>query len=691
MTSRRLVGPLLAAVLIACTTRPIDVPATDGQRDRAPSASTTSSPESKPPPPGPALAHPCGGGDASFVRHAFEAVLGRRAHSTREALAYEALQQQVEALDPGRGRRAVVDALTRDPGYIARWVEVYADALYVQRSGPLANAACFESSLREEPRSAAAHVLAASPTTSDPKGPFTMRDVLTGALGLDDVTPIYLANLFPMLARSFSGANAAELSLEHARRADFGGRFDAAYLHRDGVCLRCHNSEASVTFRDDPAQNRHFPLPGRLEAALFGSSVGPGDDGTHDGVARMHAVLRYNGVVGGSESPWGISSGCGTFRAEAEIQDDFAGVDARFASIAGRRASVWGLERSLRRGFQRLRAHGLVRGPDGLVPDSDEAFAYLVSANIVERMWEEIIGTRLTIATSFPRNEAARNQLLGLTESFIASGFSHRELLQGIAASAAFDVPAVAASCLPSSYPYPALFDPWVTAETDPGRRNNGPGDAVAPRSSRTLLRATYEALEWTLPPSAAFPVDESSFGRLQAEIGVPLRSTVPGFRGFDFGARLAWEQHVGACERRGETPDWVDRTIDHAALSPPASGQPARVRDVLLLLKDRLLGEPTLSPREADLAAALVEVPLDTAVAALDATQRVALRRFCGVLLTSPQYLLMGLPSAPVSSPPSLTLPDDAPDTRCEEVAARAPPAYAVHCAAGVLSVTRP
>jgi hypothetical protein len=672
---------LLVAAIAACTPRAIDVPAReDAGATGAPGASPTQ-PGSVPTTPPPASTPTCGGDDAAFVRRAFEAVLGRRPHGTEEARVFVALGQAVDrvAARPGAGRAAIVDALTRENGYLPRWTEVYRDALLVQRTGPVANVACFEPKLRPDTASAARFVRDHAATEIDAAGPFTMGDVVDGALRIDDVSPIYLGNLFAMMARTFTGANAAALSLEHARRADFGGRFDAAYLHRDGVCLRCHNGESSVTFRDDPATNRHFPLPGRLEGALFGVSTGVPDDGTHDGVQRMRAVLRYDGVVGGGVHPWGGDKACGSFKAEAEIADDFAGVDGKFGGLTGQRVSVWGLERSLRRGFARLREHGLTRGPNGLVPDSDEAFAYLVAANIVERVWEEIVGSRLTIATSFPRNAAAEAQLLALTETFVASGFSHRALLQKIAASPAFDPPPTNAACLPTPYALPAIYDPWITEEPAE-RRGNGPGDAVAARSSRTLLRATYDALGWTWPKETSFPDYDTPLGQFQAEIGVPLRSTIPGFRGLDFGARLSWEQHVGACKNPDGTPDFVDQLLIEGAATPQA-----KVRDVLIALKDRLLGEPTLGTSESALAAALIEAPLEAPVSSLGAAQKTHVRRFCGVLLASPQMLLQGLAAEPVTTLPVLTLPGDRQDAVCQKLRTHAPAGYRVTCEAGV------
>lgn len=683
---------LAGLVAAACATRPIDVPAREDAPSGASGASgatagkgtppiPTTTETSRPPTPPPDLV--CHGTDEAFVRRAIEAVLGRRAHSTREARVYEALLAQAENAKAGSGRRVVVEALTHDPGYVRRWTDVYRDALLVQRAGPLANPSCYGVPPDADSVAMATFVRDnASTARIETKG-FTMADVIDGALRLDDVSPIYLGNLFPMIARTFTGANAAAASLERARRADFGGRFDAAYLRRDGVCLRCHNSESSVTFRDDPATNRHFALPGRFEQAIFGASTGAPDDETHDGVQRMRAVLRYDGVVNGDATPWGFASACGLFVPEEKMKEDFTGVDGKFAGLTGTRVSVWGLERSLRRGFSRLRAHGLTRGPNGLVPDSDEAFAYLVSVNIVERIWEEIIGTRLTIATSFPRNQASENQLLSLTEAFIASGFSHRALLTRIALSPGFDPPAIDDACLPTPYALPAVYDPWITDEPAE-RRGNGPGDAVSPRSSRTLLRATYDALEWPLPGGSDFTEYEQPFGRFQAEIGVPLRSTIPGFRGLDFGARLSWEQQVGACVNPSKSPDFVDRTLSLAATVPNAT-----VRDVLETIKDRLTGEPTLGAKEGELAAALIEAPLGAPIPSLSEGQRAGVRRFCGVLLSSPQMLLVGLAPLPVTNAPRLTLPSYDGTTTCAALAARPPAGFAVSCAADQPTVT--
>src|SRR5262249_56597639 len=104
---------------------------------------------------------------------------------------------------------------------------------------------------------------------SPPLFSFTMGQLLSSALALDDLSVLSRAHLFAMLSAPIDGANVDFLAMERIRRQDFGAVFDAAYVHRDIVCLNCHNSEFSVTFDPDPAKNRAWPVPGLFEVALF--------------------------------------------------------------------------------------------------------------------------------------------------------------------------------------------------------------------------------------------------------------------------------------------------------------------------------------------------------------------------------------------------------------------------------------
>ena len=97
---------------------------------------------------------------------------------------------------------------------------------------------------------------------------------LGSALELDDLSPVYRAHLFAMMSRPYTAANVGANELERSRRQNFGAVFEAAYIHRDIVCLSCHNSEFSVTYNEDPAKNRAWPVPG--SSAVVSSHAGSG-------------------------------------------------------------------------------------------------------------------------------------------------------------------------------------------------------------------------------------------------------------------------------------------------------------------------------------------------------------------------------------------------------------------------------
>lgn len=648
-------------------------------------------------PASPATWADCQDSEQAWVRKAMVAALGRRPLGQAEVDLYVDLIAAVDALDgigktgpkpaPGaplkRSRRAALEAMQRSTDalgnseYIARWMDTYRDMLRVQRLDQQANPGCYSNAKRPDDPAVALLVRDQGPgSKGDGNGAFTMRDVITGSLALDDVTPIYIGNLLAFLQTTYDGANADEIKLELSRRTDFGAWFDGVYLHRDGVCLKCHNSQFSVTADEDPKKNRFYPVPGRLEAALFDSSAGndekalPGQT-EYDGVTRAHALLRFGGFVDDKKAtfkPWGWDVPCGTVVPKDQVSPDPAGVDAKFGNITGDRATAWDLVVSLQAGFRKLREHGLSRGPKGEIPDPDEAFAYLVAANIVEHVWKEIVGTPLTIANYFPRNAAARDELIELTEAFIASGFSHRRLLELVTESPAFNVLAPDAGCGEAPYGMPAIYDPWVIAEADPQKRGNSLGDGVAALSSRTLVRTTHRAMGWPTIPAAFFPPfgkpsDEAEF---QSEIGLYLKSSEPGFRGFDFQARLAWEERFGACAAPpGNTgPDFVDALL--AGASAGTAG------DVVAALKDRLVGDPRVEP---NVEKPLLEKMLGTSLASPgDSVNPAGLRRVCGVLLSSPQFLLGGVAPPDGTGVPLLTPAHARYGALCEGLAASGP-----------------
>jgi hypothetical protein len=622
---------------------------------------------------------PCQGSTQAFVRRAIEATLGRKPYGQAEVQLYLDLIAAVDALESkgsggggalSPGRRAAVAAMMGREEFLFRWIDAYRDFLRVQRTEDQANPGCYGATVRGEGTAVAELVRDQPPDAldGDGQGPFTLRDVLLASLKLDDLSPVYIANLFSMLKLTYPGANVAPDKLELSRRSDFGAWFDGVYLRRDPVCLTCHNTEFSVTFSDDPGLNRHFPVPVLLERALFGASSGPSPDELHDGPTRMHAPLRYDGFVdAGQARPWGWTEACGRFAPRDQIPPDLAHVNAHFGKIQGDKTSAWDLATSLQDGFRKLRTQGLSQGPDGSVEDPDKAFAYLVVLNVVEQVWREVLGTPLTIANHYPRNATARDQLALLAEGFVASGFSHRELLLQILASPYFNLAAASDPCWTEDYPLPPIFDPWTTAEQDPSRRGNSVADALVPRSPRTTLLAAYRALGWPNPPETAFPDRAGPEGEFQASVGIFLKNGEPGFRGLDFQGRLGWESRLGSCARlpSNTAPDFIDELLDAAKARPEST-----VRDLVVALKDRITGEGFVEdPGEQEALEAILGQPLSAPASSLGATDA-PLRRVCGVLLASPQFLLHGaVPPDQLSIPP-LTPPSVGYLALCQQLA---------------------
>jgi hypothetical protein len=190
---------------------------------------------------------------------------------------------------------------------------------------------------------------------------------------------------------------------------------------------------------------------------------------------------------------------------------------------------------------------------------------------------------------------------------------------------------------------------------------------------ARTLVSATASALEWSAPPLASRfpdygegcdgatctqmqsfcnqgfcctsymaacqmngvnPTDEVPF---QRQVGIFLRNSERGFRGLDFQGRLAWQNRYGACTKpRWVTQDFVDR-LHASAVADPA----ATTGELVAALKDRLVGEPAIDPGAETGALAAIAGALDAPASAITAD---TLRRVCGALVESPQFLLQGI-----------------------------------------------
>jgi hypothetical protein len=638
----------------------------------------------------------CQDSDEALVRRAFVAVLGQRPSGSDEVRLMVDLMHAAPAAADGspQGRAALVGALVARSGgrdYQQRWGATLADFLRVQRVDEVANPACFGTigtATGQDP-TAPARLVRDQPPLPPPAAStsFTMGDVITGSVRLDDLSPAYIANVMALVAKNFVGANADPAGLELARRSAVGSWFDGAYLHRDGVCLGCHNANGSPTYNPDPAKNLFFPIPGGFEQALFGAATGAPDDteggASVDGVTRAHAAFRYAGfsmtagmTVDASAlvRPWGWAPLCGSFATPDKVSTSIAPVNADLGAAQGVGATAWDVTGSLQRGFAKLRAHGVTLDASGQATDQDEALAYLVAMNIAEQVWGEVTGGILTVAHNYPRNAPARDLLKSLTDTLISSGFSLQAVLRQIVSHPIFNQPPPSAGCGPGPSAWPPIVDPWTVSDTDPLFQGNGVGDMVSALSPRTLIHAAYAGLGWQDAPLAqplVFPSSEDD-ADLLADIGTFQKNAEPGFRGFDFQSTLAWELELGACAKPAAIAgddDAIDQIAARAAATPGAT-----LEDAIVMLKDRLVGRAAIdSMAESSALAALTETaggsqtPLTAPAGELGAAGlTAALRLVCGALLVTPQFRLSGIEPGPGPAPSLAPLAGESYAERC-------------------------
>ena len=111
-------------------------------------------------------------------------------------------------------------------------------------------------------------------------------------------------------------------------------------------------------------------------------------------------------------------------------------------------------------------------------------------------------------------------------------------------------------------------------------------------------------------------------------------------------------------------------------------TGEPATLRQVLIAMKDRIFTEPFISEEEAVYIASFFEIEsLDIPAAELDDLQG-NLRKFCGVLTESPQFLLAGT-TANMNDwvPPSVVVNELDFATACETLTGEIFAGWEVNC----------
>ncbi|MCB9755991.1 MAG: hypothetical protein H6713_39220 [Myxococcales bacterium] len=612
----------------------------------------------------------CLADDEAFVHRALARLQGRPPRGVREArvLADYVAQLDAAGLD---GRRLLARGLTDDPRFVQRWRVVLEELIELPRGGGRGMTMCHgPARAAGEDAALAEHVRDHDPDEAFGE-PWGLGDLIESSLRLDDVTPALRARLLTRMIAPIQGNNVTAEELERARRTNFGRSFEALLLGRRGECLACHNDEASVTDHADPALDRFWPHPARLDRAVYGDSRGRAEE-------EVHAAFRYAGFADdGWLAPWGARD-CGALAPGYE--GDLLEVPAYLAGPLPAGATALDVEARLRLGLERLRDDGPVTAAADAAPTPEEALAMMVAMRLVDSAWAQLAGARLTMAHGYPRNEGQRDALLELTARFVDSGFSPRTLAVELVVHPALNqAPAgecAAGSRLPegdASAPLPALFDPYAP-ERDPERPGNGLGDALHRRDPWALLDRASQALDWATPGRFPYPYAWEDEALLRG-LGARLSEEELGQRGLDWGALLMWESRAAegldpgfagprhaALEGAGEG-DLVDRLLDHADAQARAS-----FGELAAALADRVLGAPAIASEERALLEALTGMSWETSVHARARGElEDAARRVVGALLATPEFMIAGLYPSPQDETPRLVLPEDTTRALCE------------------------
>src|SRR5262249_47547685 len=150
---------------------------------------------------------------------------GRTPLGQAEVNGFEDAIEAIEEADPNGhpppgsdlsdGRRIFVRALMQEEASRLRWSEFFMDALHVNRVELKDQSTCYGT---PPANSFDDGQLAAFLRDHDPSetfgSSFDMGDLVSSGLALDDLSVIYRANLFAMMAKPIYGANVDELEME---------------------------------------------------------------------------------------------------------------------------------------------------------------------------------------------------------------------------------------------------------------------------------------------------------------------------------------------------------------------------------------------------------------------------------------------------------------------------------------------
>jgi len=522
-------------------------------------------------------------GAAAFYEQFLPLVLGRRLRTAQE----RSYLLDLEAL---YGRQVVMNLLMEEPEFAEAWRDNILRHIQLQRDGGRRQSEeCFgepmrlagggdsgglASFIRDNPVTAnypGTNVFADPDAEAIADDPINMTDVVVSAVELDDLSVVYKAYAVPLVVAD--GLLGAE---------EVGKAFNRAFLNRNLDCSECHNVATQLLIR---------PIPIDLEPQVFGCAncAGAGID-----QSEIWSIFRQD--ITGDDSPegqptirpWGLHPSCGTLATEftgESLPTVFAGLDGGYTGLPH-------LVDQFSAGVESIRSNGLSFSAgayqDQQLPP-DQSLVYMVSAKIVEDVWEDLLGSPLTEAHYYARNDDQRDMHRFLTESFIGNDWSLKELISLIMVTGYANRRAPAQSFQASAGVLAPIFDAFAGG-------TNGQGELVFRYPPHALFSQLHHSLGWS--KWNPFP-DEDDYPSLDLnrDLEQYLSDSSSGTRDWSFQSLLAWEATVASCEKPGNGADWVDRLLqaveDFDADHPD---DPLTVRDVVITVKDRLIGDARIS-----------------------------------------------------------------------------------------------
>jgi hypothetical protein len=463
----------------------------------------------------------------------------------REVLLLVGMIEQLDA-SGADGRAIVARGLASGDLYLHRWTTFLWEQLRVNRVEIKSNFDCYS----DLGPAAADGELAAFIRDNDAAGSdfgqsFTLGDVLESSLRLDDLSPLYRADMFARMARPLQGANISQEEFEVNARSNFGEIFESAYLGRRTGCLECHNSEASVTYSPDPQFNQFWAIPGNFERALYGAPEGRDE-------RELYAMFRWTNFVDDDNgiTPWGMSDECGRFSEDHD--GDILSDPGYLGGDLPDNQQLFDVDPLFKSGFASL-------GTDGLDPRRRQQRRPRPGARLPHRRQHRqqrvggADGLPADAGPQLPAQRAAAADPRRPSPRRSSPRTSRCAPSSPRSRSTPTSTPTPPTSATPPRpYFMEPVFDPFTISSNDPSRTGNGVGDRVQRFSAWVLVESAMRAMWWDLPVQQ-IPNNQGNFPGLAflRDEGIFVKDAQNGFNGVDFNGMLSWEDQLAT----GYTP----------------------------------------------------------------------------------------------------------------------------------------